>query len=185
MALQTKKRWAQLKVGLLAISALCILAVLIFLMTSSTGLFTKRSKVYTFLDDSAALLSATVTQRNHSRKSVGCLAFGSNEPNRIVRSPWMWTTIFCPRFPWTRSRHRSRKPAGTKYNNIKGAAQLRSLPGRDQGPDARIRRRSQQGYARSLRSTGFSRNSTAFSTRFKWAKGLSANCFQMTNFIRK
>ena len=35
MALQTKKRWAQLKVGLLAISALCILAVLIFLMTSS------------------------------------------------------------------------------------------------------------------------------------------------------
>ena len=35
MAQQAKKSWAQLKVGLLAILALSILAVLIFLMTSS------------------------------------------------------------------------------------------------------------------------------------------------------
>ena len=46
MALQQKKKWAQLKVGLLAVASLCILAFLIFLMTSSKGLFKSRSEIY-------------------------------------------------------------------------------------------------------------------------------------------
>ena len=87
MALQTKKRWAQLKVGLLAISALCILAALVFLMTSSTGLFTKRSDAYTFLDDSAAIANGAPVRLNGI--TVGKVAniglSGSSEPNRIVR----------------------------------------------------------------------------------------------------
>jgi phospholipid/cholesterol/gamma-HCH transport system substrate-binding protein len=87
MALQTKKRWAQLKVGLLAISALCILAVLVFLMTSSTGLFTKRSDVYTFLDDSAAIAAGAPVRLNGIAvgKVAGIGLSGSSEPNRIVR----------------------------------------------------------------------------------------------------
>ena len=55
MPTQEKKRWAQLKVGLLMVSALVLLAVLIFLMTSSKGLFKSRSEIYTYLDDSAAI----------------------------------------------------------------------------------------------------------------------------------
>ena len=55
MPTQEKKRWMQLKVGLLAATALALLGTLIFLMTSSQGFFENQSPVYTFLDDSAAI----------------------------------------------------------------------------------------------------------------------------------
>ena len=87
MALQTKKKWAQLKVGLLAIAALSLLAFLIFLMTSTKGLFVSRSDVYTFLDDSAAIAQGAPVRLNGiavGRVSAVTLS-GSAEPNRVVR----------------------------------------------------------------------------------------------------
>jgi len=122
MALQTKKRWAQLKVGLLAISALCILAVLIFLMTSSTGLFTKRSDVYTFLDDSAAVANGAPVRLNGI--TVGKVAdialSGSNEPNRIVRVTLQVENSYFKSIPVdSQAAIAAENLLGTKYINIK------------------------------------------------------------------
>jgi len=122
MALQTKKRWAQLKVGLLAISALCILAFLIFLMTSSTGLFTKRSDVYTFLDDSAAIASGAPVRLNGI--AVGKVAniglSGSSEPNRIVRVTLNVENSYFPSIPVdSQAAIAAENLLGTKYINIK------------------------------------------------------------------
>ena len=122
MALQNKKRWAQLKVGLLAISALCILAVLVFLMTSSTGLFTKRSDVYTFLDDSAAIASGAPVRLNGI--TVGKVASiglsGSNQPNRIVRVTLEVENTFFPAIPVdSQAAIAAENLLGTKYINIK------------------------------------------------------------------
>lgn len=133
MALQTKKRWAQLKVGLLAISALCILAALIFLMTSSTGLFTKRSDVYTFLDDSAAIANGAPVRLNGI--TVGKVAdiglSGSSEPNRIVRVTLEVDNSFFPSIPVdSQAAIAAENLLGTKYINIKkGRAAATIQPG--------------------------------------------------------
>jgi phospholipid/cholesterol/gamma-HCH transport system substrate-binding protein len=133
MALQTKKRWAQLKVGLLAISALCILAFLIFLMTSSTGLFTKRSDVYTFLDDSAAVANGAPVRLNGI--TVGKVAdiglSGSSEPNRIVRLTLQVENSYFPSIPVdSQAAIAAENLLGTKYINIKkGRAATTIQPG--------------------------------------------------------
>jgi phospholipid/cholesterol/gamma-HCH transport system substrate-binding protein len=122
MALQNKKRWAQLKVGLLAISALCILAVLVFLMTSSTGLFTKRSDVYTYLDDSAAIATGAPVRLNGI--TVGKVAnvglSGSSEPNRIVRVSLEVENRYFTSIPVdSQAAIAAENLLGTKYINIK------------------------------------------------------------------
>ena len=50
-----KVKWAQLRVGLMAIVAMFILAVLIFLLTGTKGLFIRKATLYTYMNDSAAL----------------------------------------------------------------------------------------------------------------------------------
>ena len=122
MALQTKKNWAQLKVGLLAISALVILAVLIFLMTSSQGLFTPRSDVYTFLDDSAAIANGAPVRLNGI--NVGKVAdiglSGSAEPNRIVRLTLQVENRYLASIPVdSQAGIAAENLLGTKYINIK------------------------------------------------------------------
>lgn len=122
MAQQTKKRWAQLKVGLLAITALSLLAVLIFLMTSSTGLFTKHSDVYTFLDDSAAIaVSAPVRLNGITVGRVAAIRLsGSNEPNRVVRLTLEVNNDFLPSIPVdSQAAIAAENLLGTKYINIK------------------------------------------------------------------
>ena len=48
MADPKKVRWSQLKVGIVGIAAFLILAVLIFLLTSSRGFFQKNAILYTY-----------------------------------------------------------------------------------------------------------------------------------------
>jgi len=50
-----KVRWAQLKVGILAIVALALVGVLIFLMTGDRDFFGQKVTVYTYLNDAAAI----------------------------------------------------------------------------------------------------------------------------------
>jgi phospholipid/cholesterol/gamma-HCH transport system substrate-binding protein len=52
---QKQLQWAQLRVGLTVIFALVVLAFLIFLMTGTTGLFTKKLTLYTYVDDASGL----------------------------------------------------------------------------------------------------------------------------------
>src|SRR5436309_13127575 len=54
-------KWSQLKVGTLALLAMAILAVLIFLLTGQNGLFQRTAILRTYLDDSAGMaVGATV-----------------------------------------------------------------------------------------------------------------------------
>lgn len=133
MALQTKKRWAQLKVGLLAIFALSLLAFLIFLMTSSTGLFTKRTEVYTFLDDSAAIaVSAPVRLNGITVGRVENIGLsGSSEPNRIVRVTLEVENKYLASIPVdSQAAIAAENLLGTKYINIKkGRSQDTVQPG--------------------------------------------------------
>lgn len=130
MALQTKKRWAQLKVGLLAIFALSLLAFLIFLMTSSTGLFTKRTEVYTFLDDSAAIaVSAPVRLNGITVGRVENIGLsGSSEPNRIVRVTLEVENKYLTSIPVdSQAAIAAENLLGTKYINIKKGRSLETV----------------------------------------------------------
>jgi phospholipid/cholesterol/gamma-HCH transport system substrate-binding protein len=133
MPLQTKKRWAQLKVGLLAVTALCILAFLIFLMTSSKGLFTTRSEIYTYLSDSAAIADGAPVRVNGitaGRVSHVGLS-GSTEPNRVVKVTMQIDNDFLPSIPVdSKAAIAAENLLGTKYINItKGRSQQTIKPG--------------------------------------------------------
>jgi phospholipid/cholesterol/gamma-HCH transport system substrate-binding protein len=122
MALQTKKRWAQLRVGLLAIASLALLAFLIFLMTSSQGLFVSRSPLYTYLDDSAAIAEGAPVRLNGI--TVGKVTriglSGSTEPNRIVRVTLDVENRYLPAIPVdSQAAIAAENLLGTKYINIK------------------------------------------------------------------
>jgi phospholipid/cholesterol/gamma-HCH transport system substrate-binding protein len=122
MPTQEKKRWAQLKVGLLAMSALALLAVLIFLMTSSKGLFKSRSELYTYLDDSAAIAEGAPVRLNGitAGKVAAVNLSGSNEPNRIVRITMEVNNEFLPLIPVdSMAGIAAENLLGTKYINIK------------------------------------------------------------------
>jgi phospholipid/cholesterol/gamma-HCH transport system substrate-binding protein len=122
MPTQEKKRWAQLKVGLLAMSALALLAVLIFLMTSSKGLFKSRSELYTYLDDSAAIAEGAPVRLNGitAGKVAAVALSGSNEPNRIVRITMEVNNEFLPLIPVdSMAGIAAENLLGTKYINIK------------------------------------------------------------------
>jgi len=48
-------KWSQLRVGLTVLAALITLAVLIFVMTGTTGLFTRKILMRAYVDDAAGL----------------------------------------------------------------------------------------------------------------------------------
>src|SRR5256885_666221 len=59
-----KVSWAQLRIGIMAAVAMAILAVLIFLLTGSGGIFTSYASLYTYMDDSAAMNTSTPVRLN-------------------------------------------------------------------------------------------------------------------------
>ena len=122
MPSQEKKRWAQLRVGLLATGGLIILAVLVFALTSSHGLFKQRTNIYTFLDDSAAVAIGSPVRLNGidvGRISAVTLS-GSSEPNRIVRLTMEIDNEFLPSIPAdSEATIAAENLLGTKYINIR------------------------------------------------------------------
>jgi phospholipid/cholesterol/gamma-HCH transport system substrate-binding protein len=52
---QKQLKWSQLKVGLTVVFASIILAILLFLMSGTSGLFTKRIVLYTYFDNASGL----------------------------------------------------------------------------------------------------------------------------------
>ena len=83
-----KTGWAQLKIGLVAIFALAVLAVLIVLMSGANPLFQQSSGIFVYLDDSFAMTpGATPVRLNGTLvgKVSEVKLSGSNELNRAVR----------------------------------------------------------------------------------------------------
>jgi phospholipid/cholesterol/gamma-HCH transport system substrate-binding protein len=86
MADPRKVRWSQLKVGVVGLAAFMILAVLIFLLTSSKGFFQKTANLRTFMDDASGLAEGTPVRLNGF--TIGSLdkiqLIAGSEPKRSV-----------------------------------------------------------------------------------------------------
>src|SRR5271170_4240876 len=87
MAIQTKVKWAKLRVGLLALAGMVILTILIFLITGKVNFFESKVIVYTYLSDAAALTEAAPVNLDGIQigkvKSIGLS--GLKDPKRLVR----------------------------------------------------------------------------------------------------
>src|SRR5580692_1774064 len=122
MAIQTRATWARLKVGILAIFAMSILAVLIFLITGDTNFFEANVTVYTFMADAAALTTgAPVNLDGIPIGKVKTIALsGSKDPMRLVRLDMQIPEHQLKNIPSdSLASISSANVLGTKYINIK------------------------------------------------------------------
>ncbi len=122
MALQDKGSWARLKVGIMALFALVILAVLIFLITGQTSLFEDHSVVVTYLDDSAALTEGSAVRLNGIPigKVQKISLSGSNEARRVVKIDLKIADKWFPSIPIdSQAALGAENLLGTKFINIK------------------------------------------------------------------
>jgi len=122
MAIQNRATWARLKVGILAIFAMSILAVLVFLITGNTNLFESDVTIYTFMADAAALTTgAPVNLDGIPIGKVKIIALsGSKDPRRLVRLDLQIPEHQLKNIPSdSLASISSANVLGTKYINIK------------------------------------------------------------------
>jgi phospholipid/cholesterol/gamma-HCH transport system substrate-binding protein len=122
MPVQSKATWARLKVGILAIFAMSILAVLIFLITGNTNLFESNAVIYTYMADAAALTTgAPVNLNGIPIGKVKSIALsGSKDPMRLVRIEMQLPQHQLKNIPSdSLASISSANVLGTKYINIK------------------------------------------------------------------
>lgn len=138
MPQQNRIRWAELRVGVMAIIALGILAWLIFLLSGSHGFFRGKVEVYTYLGDSSDLADGAPVRLNgiDIGKVKDVRLSGSNDPRRVVKivmeiyddylsaipvdssAKMAQGTLLSPRF--------MNITKGSSKDTIKGGAELRS-----------------------------------------------------------
>jgi len=122
MAIQSRVSWARLKVGILAIFAMTILAVLIFLITGQTSIFESQVMIYTYMADAAALTKGAPVNLDGipigKVKVIGLS--GSKDPMRLVRIDMEVTRRSLKDIPNdSLASISSANVLGTKYINIK------------------------------------------------------------------
>jgi phospholipid/cholesterol/gamma-HCH transport system substrate-binding protein len=59
-----KVRWSQLKVGVVALVAFAVIFVLVFLLTSSKGIFQRNELLRTYMDDASGIADGSVVRLN-------------------------------------------------------------------------------------------------------------------------
>ncbi len=96
-----KVSWAQLKVGVVALIALVLLGVLMFLITGPGGLFRTYAKLYTFLSDSGGLVAGSkVSVNGIEAGNVMKVEFApGTDPKRFVRVEMRVFSDFLPSIP--------------------------------------------------------------------------------------
>src|SRR3984957_9081299 len=122
MAIQHRATWARLKVGILAIFAMTILAVLIFLITGQTDIFESQVLIYTYMADAAALTNGAPVNLNGIPigKVKSIRLSGSKDPMRLVRIDMQVPTSQLKNIPSdSLASISSANVLGTKYINIK------------------------------------------------------------------
>jgi len=96
-----KVRWSQLKVGIIALTAFLILFVLVFLLTSSKGIFQRNALLRTYMDDAAAMPDGSPVRLNGI--TVGFLdkltLTNSRDLNRAVEFSMMVQEKYLPDIP--------------------------------------------------------------------------------------
>jgi len=82
----TKVRWSQLKVGVVAVAAMLVLAVLIFLLTGNRSIFERDQTVRTYMADGAGMTESTPVRLNGILVGAvqGIKLSGSKNPARAV-----------------------------------------------------------------------------------------------------
>jgi phospholipid/cholesterol/gamma-HCH transport system substrate-binding protein len=96
-----KVRWSKLRVGILGTIAFIILFALVFLLTSSRGLFRQYATLRTYMDDASGLGTGTAVELNGIK--VGYLdklqLTGSRDPKRTVEFDMKVQNQFLPQIP--------------------------------------------------------------------------------------
>jgi phospholipid/cholesterol/gamma-HCH transport system substrate-binding protein len=87
MAIQTKVKWAKLRVGLTALAGMAILVVLIFLITGKVDFFESKATLFTYMNDAAALTEAAPVNLNGIQigKLKHIALSGQKDPKRLIR----------------------------------------------------------------------------------------------------
>jgi phospholipid/cholesterol/gamma-HCH transport system substrate-binding protein len=122
MATAKKVGWAELRVGIMAVIAMIILGVMIFLLTGDTKLFAKNELLYTYMDDSAALANGAPVRLNGilAGKVKNVELSGERQPLRIIKITLEIDKNMLPLIPVDSVAAISAENVlGTKYINIK------------------------------------------------------------------
>ena len=101
MANPQKVSFAQMRVGILALAAMAIIAVLIFLLTGQQNFFTSTFQLRTFMNDSAGMAEGATARLNGIPVGVveGLKLSGSRNPQRIVEIDMSIRTPFLNQIP--------------------------------------------------------------------------------------
>ncbi|HLH39302.1 MAG TPA: MlaD family protein [Bryobacteraceae bacterium] len=133
MPQRTRVKWAELRVGLMAIAALTLLGYLIFLLTGSGGFWESTSKVYTYLGDSGDLAAGAPVRLNGIvvGKVSNVALSGSDNPQRVIKVELDINTKFLKDIPVdSQAQIAQGNLLGTKYINItKGRSPQTIKPG--------------------------------------------------------
>ncbi|MCC6389069.1 MAG: MCE family protein [Bryobacterales bacterium] len=83
----SKVSWAQLRVGITALVALVLVAVLIYYLTGTTSFFTHEVMLYTYLGDAAAVAVGSPVRINgiNAGNVRSVVLTGETDPDRVVR----------------------------------------------------------------------------------------------------
>ena len=140
---RSKIRWSQLKVGVIAFTALMVLAMLILLLTGSRGIFEHNEVIRTYLDDASGIAESTPVRLNGIL--VGAVQSvklsGSKDPKRAVEFVMAIEGKFMKEIPEdSTSEISAANLLGDKFvnitkghsaNSVKPGAEIRSLVGQD------------------------------------------------------
>ncbi len=133
MPLEQKASWARLRVGVMAVVALIIVGVLIYLISNTQGLFRTRVTLYTYMNDSAAVTKGAPVRLNGFL--IGQVSnvelTGSTEPGRVVRIALEVDEKYLSQIPSdSQAEIAALNLLGTKYINIaKGKSPQPIVPG--------------------------------------------------------
>jgi len=153
MPSQTRVGWARLRVGVLAVVGMIILAVLIVLITGNSNLFTSEAKIYTYLNDAAAL--DTGAPVNLDGIPIGkvsqIILSGSKDPLRLVKIEMQVQEAHLKDIPLdSRTSISAANVLGTKFINIKSGRSENTVKDGQELPSlntAEFEDVVQQGYA--------------------------------------
>jgi phospholipid/cholesterol/gamma-HCH transport system substrate-binding protein len=140
MATTSKSKWAQLKVGIMAIVALLILAFLIVLMSGANPLFRRTTEVYTYLGDSVAMTEGATPVRLNGiliGKVKKIELSGLSDPNRIVKLTLSIYDDALPLVPVdSQAKLAQQNLLGSRYVNIKKGASSKTIQAGAEIPSA-------------------------------------------------
>src|ERR1017187_4145860 len=138
-----KVRWSQLKVGVVALVAFAVVFVLVFLLTSSKGIFQRNELLLTYMSDASGIADGSVVRLNGY--TIGYLdklqLTDSRDPKRAVEFQMLVTGKYLSQIPADSvAAISAANLLGDKFINItKGqdtrtvrpGAELKSLQGQD------------------------------------------------------